>query len=286
MTTNLLTRLRSRGVKNVLLRNLVAEFVGTFLLVFIGTCNVAQFHLGRGKTTTWIGVNIGWGFALMFSVMATANTSGGHLNPAVSLLMWSFGHLPFLWVLLYSVAQTAGAFLAAACTYYFYYETFNHYDRGVRTVLGPMGTGLVFCSYPAPYIGHFTPYLDQIVGTAILCYFVCMTIDERNRIPKVWHPLIFGLLLIMIGTAYGVHLGYPINPARDLGPRLFSFLTHGSGVFSKPYPTYFLAPIIGPLIGALLGGWLYHVSVGMHLPAVETEKLLVGEQEQSLLRKI
>ncbi|KAK6732832.1 hypothetical protein RB195_016917 [Necator americanus] len=286
-TTTLLSRVRSRGVKNVLCRNLIAEFVGTFFLVFIGTCNVAQFHLGHEKTTTWIGVNIGWGFAIMFCVMATANLSGGHLNPAVSLLMWSFGHLPGLWMILYSFVQTAGAFVAAMCMYYYYYESFDQYDNGIRAVAGPTGTAGVFCSYPAPYLNMFSPYLDQIIGTGILAFFLCVVIDEKNKVPKVWHPMIFGFLVMMIGTAFGMNLGYPINPARDFGPRLFSYFTHGSEVFSRPYPSYFLAPIIGPLVGAVLGGWLYHLSLGMHIPndttTAEEKKKPIREQEQKLL---
>ncbi|EYC07948.1 hypothetical protein Y032_0068g218 [Ancylostoma ceylanicum] len=285
---NLLSRLRSAGVRNILVRNLISEFVGTFLLVFIGTCNVAQFHLGREKTTTWIGVNIGWGFAIMFSVMATAKLSGGHLNPAVSILFWSFGHLPGLWLVLYSVVQTAGAFLAAMCMYLYYYEAFDQYDSGIRAIAGPTGTAVVFCSYPAPYLGYFTPYLDQIIGTGILAYFLCVVIDEKNKVPKVWHPMIFGFLVMMIGTAFGMNLGYPINPARDLGPRLFSVFTHGSGVFSTPYPSYFLAPIIGPLVGALFGGWLYQVSLGMHIPDDAGTRELeepIQEQEEKLLEK-
>ncbi|ETN69634.1 hypothetical protein NECAME_15201 [Necator americanus] len=134
-----------------------------------GTCNVGQFHLGREKTTTWIGVNIGWGFAIMFCVMATANLS----------------------------------------------ESFDQYDNGIRAVAGPTGTAGVFCSYPAPYLNMFSPYLDQVIGTGILAFFLCVVIDEKNKVPKVWHPMIFGFLVMMIGTAFGMNLGYPINPARE-----------------------------------------------------------------------
>ncbi|KHJ84771.1 aquaglyceroporin 1 domain protein [Oesophagostomum dentatum] len=166
-------------------------------------------------------------------------------------------------------------------------DSFDHYDNGIRSVLGPAGTGGVFCSYPAPYLNYFTPHLDQIVGTGILTFFLCVVIDERNRIPKVWHPMIFGFLVIMIGTAFGMNMGYPINPARDFGPRLFSLFTHGKEVFTTPYPSYFLAPIIGPLIGGPLGGWLYQISLGMHLPEVapaEREEP-TQEQEEKLLEK-
>ncbi|CAD6198183.1 unnamed protein product [Caenorhabditis auriculariae] len=265
--------------ENVLLRNVLSEFVGTFLLCFIGLCNVAQFHLGRGVFTVWIGVNIGWGFAIMFAVMATARFSGGHLNPAVSLLLWSLGHLKLGYVFLYSIAQVAGAFVASLAMYGYYYEAFQAYDGGVRAVLGATGSAGCFASYPNPYLGFWGPYVDQIVGTAVLAYFLCVVIDERNQIPKVWHPMIFGFLIMMIGTAFGMNMGYPINPARDFGPRLFSFFVYGAGVFQEPYTGYWLAPIVAPLLGSLVGGWLYQFSLGMHNPEIEEER---AQQEKLL----
>ncbi|PAV65795.1 hypothetical protein WR25_00967 isoform D [Diploscapter pachys] len=262
-------RLRRFGAKNVLIRNLLAELFGTFTLCFVGLSIVVQFHIGKTKFTNWLGVNIGWGFAILFSVQSTLRISGGHLNPAVSLLMWSFGHIKFTWFILYSIAQTIGAFIAAAATYFYYIDSFDHYDKGIRSVLGPTGTGVCFCSYPQEYLGVLSPYIDQIVGTGALAFFLCVVIDERNGIPKVWHPTFFSFLLIMIGCAFGMNLGYPINPARDFGPRLFSYFIYGAGVFSSPYNMYFLAPIIGPFIGALLGGWLYFLTIGMQNPPVE-----------------
>ncbi|CAB3405112.1 unnamed protein product [Caenorhabditis bovis] len=262
-------RLRFHGIKsNILARNLVSEFVGTFILCFIGLGIVVQFHIGGGATTQWIGVNIGWGFAIMFAVMATARMSGGQLNPAVSLLLWSMGHLKLAWVLAYSLAQTAGAFVAAALIYAYYYERFDAFDGGNRTVLGANGTAGCFSSYPHPDIGYWGPYIDQIVGTAILGFFLCVIIDERNQIPKVWHPMFFGFLIMMIGTGFGMNLGYPINPARDLGPRLFAYFVYGTGVFNSPYRGYWMAPAIAPFVGALVGGWLYHFALGMHNPDV------------------
>ncbi|CAB3411241.1 unnamed protein product [Caenorhabditis bovis] len=66
--------------------------------------------------------------------------SGGQLNPAVSLLLWSMGHLKLAWVLAYSLAQTAVAFVAAALIYAYYYERFDAFDGGNRTVLGATST--------------------------------------------------------------------------------------------------------------------------------------------------
>lgn len=60
---------------------------------------------------------------------------------------------------------------------------------------------------------------------------VAIVIDSRNRIPHYVAPMYFGCAVMMIGTAFGLNVGYPINPARDFGPRLFTFLIYGGAVF-------------------------------------------------------
>ncbi|KHJ90483.1 hypothetical protein OESDEN_09672 [Oesophagostomum dentatum] len=62
-----------------------------------------------------------------------------------------------------------------------------------------------------------------------------------------------------------MNLGYPINPARDLGPRIFAFFIYGSQVFTY-HNYYFWIPIVAPLFGGVIGAWLYHVFVGAHIP--------------------
>ncbi|VDK29987.1 unnamed protein product [Gongylonema pulchrum] len=71
---------------------------------------------------------------------------------------------------------------------------------------------------------------------------------------------------MLIGTCFGMNVGYPINPARDLGPRLFSLVVYGKEVFTHPYRTWFLVPIIAPMTGAMVFGWAYHICAGMHIP--------------------
>jgi len=262
-------RLRGLHVKHPLWRNLLAEFFGTALLLFIGDSIVAQLVLSRDKINTWIQINIGWALAIVFSVQAVARTSGGHLNPAISLAVCTLGRLPVLHFLLYSIAQILGAFVGSAGMYLVYYETFNAFDGGNRMLHGINGTGNIFCSYPAPHVSMIWAIIDQIAGTGVLALLAAIVIDRRSGIPSFLHPLYFGFIVCLIGCSFGMNLGYPINPARDFGPRLFSAFIYGGQVFSHPFNGYFLAPIIGPMIGAVLGIWIYQLCSGLHLPELD-----------------
>uniref|UniRef100_A0AC35TWV9 GPI inositol-deacylase n=1 Tax=Rhabditophanes sp. KR3021 TaxID=114890 RepID=A0AC35TWV9_9BILA len=246
-------------------RCFLSEFFGTFLLVFIGLCINSQFILRRGTVNAWINVNLGWAMAIIFCVMITAKASGAHLNPAISFMFYSFGNLTLAKMFIYFAAQFSGAFVGAMAVYGYYNEAINHFDGGVRAISGINETAGIFASYPAAYVSFTGAFIDQIVGTGILALFVVAIIDPRNEIPGHLHAVLFGGVVVMIGCAFGMNLGYPINPARDLAPRLFTFFTHGSGVFSHPYNYYWIAPVFAPFVGALLGGWLYYFFIGFHI---------------------
>ncbi|GMS85334.1 hypothetical protein PENTCL1PPCAC_7509, partial [Pristionchus entomophagus] len=259
---------RRVSIKENLLRELLAELGATFLLVFLGLCNVAQFVLTQEKVNSWVSVNIGWGLIITFCIYTAARTSGAHMNPAISFMIYTFGHLPLKKFLLYSLMQFIGAFFGSAAMYAYYSPLFTNFDNGVRSITGNTSSAMVFCSYPAPHIREnlFAPFVDQFVGTAVLAFMICVVCDDRNEIPKYLRPLLVGLSVVMIGTCFAVNLGYPINPARDLGPRLFSAFIYGAGVFHTPSPFFWIAPVIGPMFGAPAGGWFYYLVFGFHLP--------------------
>jgi glycerol uptake facilitator protein len=90
----------------------------------------------------------------------------------------------------------------------------------------------------------------------------------RNNAPVAWFaPLAIGLVVVGIGMAWGTNAGYAINPARDFGPRLASFLTGYGTAFDGPSGAlYFWVPIVGPLTGGLLGAGAYKFLVERFLP--------------------
>uniref|UniRef100_A0A914EFK2 Uncharacterized protein n=1 Tax=Acrobeloides nanus TaxID=290746 RepID=A0A914EFK2_9BILA len=123
---------------------------------------------------------------------------------------------------------------------------------------------------PDAHLSNIRVFADQVAGTALFSLCLAIIIDKRNKIPVFLHPVYIGFMLIMISTAYGMNVGYPINPARDLGPRLFVYLIDllglldNSNVFSHD-SYYFWIPVVAPFFGVLLGSWTYQLAVGFHI---------------------
>ncbi|VDM24181.1 unnamed protein product [Toxocara canis] len=246
---------------SAIVRELLAEFIGTFFLLLIGTAANVQCVLGGGNVTS---AHIAWGIGFAFAVFLAANASGGHLNPAISLTSFILGNLSFIRVLLYSAVQIIGAFCGAAITFVGHYDDISNYDHGIRAVAGANATAGLFATYPAPQMTLVGSLFDQIIGTAILSGMVCLITDRRQNIPNPMQPVLAGMVMTMIAMTYGSNGGFAINPARDLGPRLFLLCVgYGWSVFSA-YNYYFWIPIVGPTIGAVVGAWLYKLFIGLH----------------------
>ncbi|HTF48354.1 MAG TPA: MIP/aquaporin family protein [Pseudonocardia sp.] len=256
--------LRSKG----LLGELLAEFAGTMVLILFGVGVVAQVvagELGDHDSIAWA-----WGLGVVLGVYMSAAISGGHINPAVTFAFAVFGDFPWRKVLPYSLAQTAGAFVAALLVRWNYSEVLAAADpghtiktQGVFSTLPGNGT------LPVSDLGALR---DQIIGTAILLFIVAALVDARNKSAPMANmaPFVIGLLVVAIGMAWGTNAGYAINPARDFGPRLASFFTGYSTAFYDQYgDLYFWVPIVGPLVGGVIGLGLYKLLVGRFMPAEE-----------------
>ncbi|GBN80694.1 Aquaporin-10, partial [Araneus ventricosus] len=96
-----------------------------------------------------------------------------------------------------------------------------------------------------------------VLATALLLIVICAAIDQRyKRVPPHYQPTIVGLGAIVILLAFGYNCGAPLNPARDLGPRIFTLLAGwGTETFTFRKHLWFWVPFLGPHIGALLGVW-------------------------------
>ncbi|WP_119726487.1 MIP/aquaporin family protein [Thermomonospora amylolytica] len=247
---------------------LAAEFAGTMILILIGVGVVAQVaaaEIGEYDAIAWA-----WGLGVTLAIYVSARLSGAHLNPAVTFALAVFKDFPWRKVAPYALAQTLGAFVAALIVRWNYSEVLAAADPG-HTIK----TQGVFSTLPGNGtlpIDTWGALRDQIIGTAILLFLVLAITDARNDGPAAnLAPVVIGLIVVAIGFAWGTDAGYAINPARDFGPRLASFLTGYEGAWRDQHgELYFWVPIIGPLVGGVLGAGLYKGLVGRFLPAPGT----------------
>jgi glycerol uptake facilitator protein len=248
----------------------LAEFAGTAILILFGVGVVAQVvagGLGGHDSIAWA-----WGLGVTLGVYVAARTSGAHLNPAVTVALAVFKGFSWRKVLPYSAAQIAGAFVAALIVRWNYSEVLAKFDPG-HTVKSQG----VFSTLPGNgalpvHIGG--AFRDQVIGTAILLFLILAITDARNTAPAAnLAPFVIGLLVVAIGMAWGTDAGYAINPARDFGPRLASFVTGYGTAFRDQYGgLYFWVPIVGPLIGGVLGAGLYQALIARYLPKDEARE--------------
>jgi MIP family channel proteins len=253
-----------RGV----LREMLAEFFGTFILIVFGVGVVAQVVLSRNTAGTYLSINIAWGLAVTMGCYVAAGVTGAHLNPAVTLALAVHRKFPWGKVLPYSIAQIAGAFVASAVVYLAYREALTAFDGGVRQVAGAQGTAGIWATYPQQFLSTFPGgVIDQVVGTALLVAVIFGITDSRNSpAPAGLAPVVVGLLVVLIGATFGFNSGYAINPARDFGPRLFTFVAGwGTEVF-RAGNSWWWVPIVAPCIGGVAGGWMYDAFVGHRFP--------------------
>ncbi len=251
-----------------MLGELVAEFFGTLILLLFGNGVVAMVVLfgngvpGEVVNGGYTNITLGWGLGVTMGVYVAGRISGAHLNPAVTIPLAIYRGFPWRKVGPYIVAQVAGAFCGAGLVYWNYRPAFLKVDPLLDHTAG------VFTTFPAFPQVPFAGLLDQTIGTALLLFMILAITDERNAPPQAnTAPLFIGLIVVVIGMAFGGMHGYAINPARDFGPRLFTVvagfqnngLTDGSRVF--------WVPIAGPILGGIIGSAAYDFGVRRFLPA-------------------
>jgi MIP family channel proteins len=252
-------------------REAAAEFLGTFVLIVFGVGVVAQTVLSKGANGSFLAINIGWGLAVMLGIYTSRGVSGAHLNPAVTLAAALFRGFPWSKVAPFVVAQIAGAFVASAVVLLTYREAFDAFDGGVRQVLGPQGTAGIFATYPQPFLSTLGGFIDQVVGTALLTATILAVIDERNNTTPPWlAPVIVGGIVVAVGVSFGFNAGYAINPARDLGPRLFTAVAGWGGEVFSAARGWWWVPVVAPCVGAVIGALTYDWLITKHHPAPAT----------------
>jgi glycerol uptake facilitator protein len=263
-----------------------SEFLGTFVLIMFGDGVVAMTvaalnQSGRGEdiflaSGDWLLITFGWGVAVALAVYVAGGISSAHINPAVTVALATFRDFPWRKVPGYIIAQVGGAFVAAAVLYLNYKQSINSFEAAndiTRGTLDSVSSFSIFATFPAEYYQNsWGPFLDEMIGTALLVGVVLALIDEFNLAPQAnLGPLLIGVLVMGIGMSFGANSGYAINPARDLGPRLFAWL-QGWEDIAVPgnyanVDAYMWIPIVAPIVGGLVGAFIYDFFIGSVLRA-------------------
>ncbi len=260
--------------RNSLTGEVIAEIFGTFILILFGDGVVANVGLAPRLAPPgydWNTIAFGWGFAVMMAVYVAGGVSGAHINPAVTIALAVTKRFPWSKVIPYIVAQVVGAFLGAFGVYLVYREGLiaagmpNVWATGPGSVFGQAFWGAATSAAAAGSYSLTNAFIAEIFGTAGLLWGVLAMIDERNLAPKSnMAPLLIGFVVLSVGLSLGGPSGYAINPARDLGPRIFGALVGTKGLFSGFY--WIGPPIIGTIIGGVLGAVSYDALIGRFLP--------------------
>ena len=251
----------------------VGEFLGTFILVFFGCGSVATAVL-TGAQVGIFQVAIVWGIGIATAIYLTGSLSGAHLNPAVTIGLAAWAGFPWRNVPRYVFAQFAGAIFASAVLFAMYHGTLVAYESTHQIVRGAPGseaTAMIFGEfYPNPggkpftdevrlRVTHLTAFFIEFVGTAILMLVILGVTNARNSSrPQVLTAVTIGLTVTILISLLGPLTMAAFNPARDLGPRLFSSLAGWRGVpFTANGVGWLTVYVIAPIAGALAGGAIY-----------------------------
>jgi glycerol uptake facilitator protein len=259
--------------KNGLFGELVGEVFGTFILILLGDGVVANVGLAPRLAAggyNWNTITIGWAMAVIIAVYVSGGVSGAHLNPAVTLAMAVKRGFSWAKVIPFWIAQLVGAFLGAFGVFLVYLDGLkgagmpNVWCTGPGSVFGQAFWGAGSATATGPY-SLLVACIAEIFGTAVLLWGILASGDARNMgLKDNLGALIVGGTVLAVGLSLGGPSGYSINPARDLGPRIFGAIAGTKGLFTGAY--WILAPVLMPLVGGVLGVLTYDWFVTPNLP--------------------
>jgi len=264
-------------MKDRTMKEFIGEVFGTFVLILLGDGVVANVGLAprlAGNAYNWNTITIGWAFAVIIAVYISGGVSGAHLNPAVTLGLAFKRGFPWKKVLPFIAAQFIGAFLGAAAVYLIYRD--GLVAAGMPNVWST-GPGAVFQEsfFQAQATGTggdpytmLTAIIAEFFGTLVLIWGIAASGDAKNMgLKDNLGALIVGFAVLAVGLSLGGPSGYSINPARDLGPRLFGVLVGTKGLFDGLY--WLIPPVLIPAIAGPIGFLTYDWFVTKNLPKGE-----------------
>jgi glycerol uptake facilitator protein len=227
----------------------VAEFLGTAFIIIIGNGVVANVVLPKtkGNNGGLISIVLGWMIAVFVGVYMTADSSGAHLNPAVTFALAAAGKFDWSMVPMYVLAQMLGAMFGAFIVWMIYKDHINEAGSAADQ-LAIFSTGPSIRRLPQNFI-------TETLATLVFILGILFIKPAENNLGAL-SALPVALLVGGIGFGLGGPTGWAINPARDLGPRMMHFLLPMKGKGSSDW-SYAPVPVFGPIVGGILAGIIY-----------------------------
>lgn len=213
----------------------LAEFIGTFALVFIG-CGACIAHHRYSADITHVGVALAFGGVVMCMVYAIGQVSGAHINPAVTIGFATVRRFPLQHTIPYLTAQCLGAICASAMHLVTYGDKMASDAQFGATVPVATNQGSAFGM--------------ELILTSFLM-FVIMAVATDRRVPRTIPGLAIGAAVCIDCLAAGKCCGASMNPARSLGPALFA----GGGAMGVLW-LYWCAPVLGAVAAAWAYEWV------------------------------
>lgn len=231
------------------------EFLGTLVLILLGDGVCACVTLNKSKGSSngagYFMVATAWGLAVTAGIFASVAVGGvAHLNCAVTLALAIAGATPWSEVGGLVAAQFAGAFVGALLVWLVYLPHWAE-TPDQASKLG------IFCTAPA--IRNLPAnILTEVIAT---CFLIVIGFALGSKgvsatgLPAGYGPLMWGILVWVLGMGVGGPTGWAMNPNRDLGPRIAHAVLPIAGKGGSDWG-YALVPVIGPLIGAAIGAFI------------------------------
>ena len=243
---------------NDMSRRVVAEFFGTFWLVF-GGCGAAVLAAGFPSFGIgFLGVAFAFGLTVLTMAYAVGHISGGHFNSAVTIGLWSAGRCPSRYVIPYIIAQVIAAIVAAA----------------ILWIIASSQPGWVPGRFAANGYGDLSPgkyglggcFLMEVVMTFFFLFVIIGSTSKGAAAGFAGIPI--GLALTLIHLVSIPVTNTSVNPARSTGPALFA-----GGEYIGQLWLFWVAPIIGAVIAGLLARWIYEQEAIVGTVVVEERRV-------------
>ncbi|BBH53056.1 aquaporin Z [Fluviispira sanaruensis] len=227
------------------LKKLLAEFIGTFWLVF-GGCGSAVLAAGfPGLGIGFVGVSIAFGLTVLTMAYSIGSISGCHLNPAVSLGLAVAGKFNWKELPYYVIAQVFGAIIASAVLCIILSGKADFISIGDFASNG-------FGEHSPGKFSFLSAFITEILMTAVFLFVILSSTDVKA--PAGFAPIAIGLCLTLIHLVSIPVTNTSVNPARSTGPALFA-----GGWAIEQLWMFWLAPCLGAALGAFTYMYIFNV---------------------------